>query len=189
MLYSNYIKRPMDIVFSVFFMLVLVWLFLMLILLYVVTFNFPVFFIQQRIGRNNRIFRMIKFRTLKEREDANRQFLLGSILRFFSFDEIPQLVNVIKGDMSLIGPRPLPIEYLPLYSTIQIKRHDVRPGITGWAQVNGRNSVSWEEKFTLDLEYVQHISFAFDVKILIKTFLLLLSFKKDTSLLEKKFTG
>jgi len=132
---------------------------------------------------------MIKFRTLKVSDEQDRRFVLGNVLRFLSLDELPQLLNVLMGDMSLIGPRPLPIEYLPLFSAEQKKRHDVRPGITGWAQVNGRNSVSWEQKFKFDVMYVQKVSFLFDAKIVVKTIILLLSFRKDTSLLEKKFTG
>jgi lipopolysaccharide/colanic/teichoic acid biosynthesis glycosyltransferase len=189
MVYAKYFKRSVDVVFSVLMMIVASWLFLFLILLYFITLNFPVFFVQQRVGRNDTVFHMIKFRTLKESEAGDRRFWLGSVMRFLSLDELPQLVNVLRGDMSLIGPRPLPVEYLPLFSEEQRKRHIVRPGITGWAQVNGRNSVSWEKKFKLDLEYVQKISFMFDVTIAFKTIYLLLSFKRDTSLLEKKFTG
>ncbi len=189
MVYVKYSKRLMDIMFSVLLMVFTSWIFILLILLYFVTFNFPVFFVQQRIGQNNKTFHMIKFRTLKVSEERDRRFAFGTILRFLSLDELPQLFNVLKGEMSLIGPRPLPLEYLPLFSKEQKRRHDVRPGITGWAQVNGRNSVSWEEKFKFDLEYVRKVSFAFDLKIVLKTIFLLLSFKKDTSLLEKKFTG
>ncbi len=189
MTYAAHLKRPLDMVASLVLILLTSWLFLLLILVYLITFNTPVFFIQQRIGKGNTMFSMIKFRTLKESIEGNRGFWLGTVLRFLSIDELPQLINVLKGDMSLIGPRPLPVEYLPLFSEEQKRRHHVRPGITGWAQVNGRNSVSWDEKFKLDLEYVQKVSFWLDLKIVFKTMLLLLSFRKDTSLLEKKFTG
>ena len=189
MIYRKYIKRLLDVIGSIVLMIMTSWLFLLLVLMYVITLQLPVFFVQQRVGRNNIVFHMIKFRTLKESEAGDRRFWLGSVMRFLSWDELPQLVNVLRGDMSLIGPRPLPVEYLPLFSDEQKKRHIVRPGITGWAQVNGRNSVTWEEKFKLDLEYVQKVSLVFDSRIVMKTILLLLSFKKDTSLLEKKFTG
>jgi lipopolysaccharide/colanic/teichoic acid biosynthesis glycosyltransferase len=189
MTYAAHLKRPLDIVSSLVMILLSSWLFLLLILVYLLTFNTPVFFIQQRIGKDNTMFSMIKFRTLKESMEGDRRFFLGTVLRFLSLDELPQLVNVLKGDMSIIGPRPLPVEYLPLFSEEQKKRHTIRPGITGWAQVNGRNSVSWEEKFKFDLEYVQNVSFRLELKIAFKTMLLLLAFRKDTSLLEKKFTG
>ena len=189
MVYVKYFKRLTDIVFAVVLMLFTSWIFLLLILLYFVTFNLPVFFVQQRIGENNTVFGMLKFRTLKQEEQGDRRFVLGNQLRFLSLDELPQLFNVLKGEMSLIGPRPLPFEYLTLFSAKQKRRHDVKPGITGWAQVNGRNSLSWEDKFKFDLEYVKKLSFMFDLKIVLMTIFLLVSFKKDTSLLEEKFTG
>ncbi len=188
-MYQQYFKRLLDILFSIFLLIITSWIFILLILLYVITFNVPVFFVQERIGQRNIAFRMLKFRTLKLSHEHDRRFALGNALRFLSLDELPQIVNVLKGDMSLIGPRPLPVEYLPLFSIEQKKRHNVKPGITGWAQVNGRNSVSWRTKFKFDLMYVQNVSFLFDLKIVVKTILVLLSFKKDTSLFEKKFTG
>lgn len=135
------------------------------------------FFLQKRPGKDERIFKIIKFRTMNDFKDAEGKLLpdgerltsLGKFIRSTSLDEIPQLLNVIKGDMSIIGPRPLLPEYLSLYDTIQKKRHHVKPGITGWAQVNGRNAISWEEKFKLDVYYVQNVTFALDVKILLKT--------------------
>jgi lipopolysaccharide/colanic/teichoic acid biosynthesis glycosyltransferase len=171
-------------------MILFSWLFILISLMYFLTSQRPVFFSQERIGRDGQPFILHKFRTLKSDGIlAERKFWWGSFLRFTSLDELPQLFNVLNGDMSLIGPRPLPTEYLPLFSPEQKRRHDVLPGITGWAQVNGRNSVSWQEKFKFDLEYVQNVSFPFDLKILFKTIVLLMSFKKDTSLLEGKFTG
>lgn len=154
-------------------------------------FDFPIFFIQQRIGKNEIPFNLIKFRTLKNEpgELTDRKFAFGSFLRFLSLDELPQLVNVLKGEMSLIGPRPLPMNYLTLFSTAERQRHSVRPGITGWAQVNGRNNITWQEKFRLDIAYVKNISLFLDVKIFVKTILLVLSFKTDSSLQEKPFTG
>lgn len=133
----------------------------------------PVFFRQLRAGRGGRPFTMYKFRTMREGEgsDAERLTRVGAILRRVSLDELPQLWNVIKGDMSFVGPRPLPVRYLPRYSAFQARRHEVRPGITGWAQVNGRNSLSWEEKFRYDVEYVDSRSFSMDLKIIAMTVL------------------
>jgi len=135
------------------------------------------FFIQPRPGKNGKIFRVIKFKTMYDRRDAEGDLLpdaermttVGKFVRKTSLDEMPQLLNVIKGDMSLIGPRPLLVEYLPLYSTEQARRHEVRPGITGWAQVNGRNAITWEKKFEYDVWYVDHVSFGLDLKILLMT--------------------
>lgn len=134
----------------------------------------PIFFRQQRPGRNGIPFTMLKFRTMSDArdvdgrllEDSKRLTRLGIFLRATSVDELPELWNVLKGEMSLVGPRPLLLEYLPLYSPLQARRHEVRPGITGWAQVNGRNAISWEEKFKLDVWYVDHRSFWLDIKIL-----------------------
>jgi len=135
------------------------------------------FFIQQRPGRKERIFKIIKFKTMNNKKDdagnllsdAERLTKTGKFVRKTSLDEIPQLLNVIKGDMSLVGPRPLLIEYLPLYSKTQARRHEVRPGITGWAQVNGRNAITWQQKFEYDVWYVDHISFSLDFRILLLT--------------------
>lgn len=135
------------------------------------------FFFQIRPGKGEKLFKIIKFKTMNDKKDENRNLLsdserltaIGSFVRKTSLDEIPQLINVIKGDMSLIGPRPLLVQYLPLYNEVQQHRHDVRPGITGWAQVNGRNAISWKQKFEFDVWYVNNISFALDVKILFKT--------------------
>lgn len=137
----------------------------------------PVFFVQERPGLGGRLFRVLKFRTMREPNldglldegDAERMSRVGKVLRSTSLDEVPQLWNVFKGDMSLVGPRPLLKEYLPLYNDRQAKRHDVRPGITGWAQVNGRNNLSWQEKFEFDIWYVENQSFWLDMKILMKT--------------------
>ena len=135
------------------------------------------FFLQARPGKNERVFKIIKFKTMNDKRDEKRNLLtdekrltaVGKFVRKTSLDEIPQLLNVIKGDMSLIGPRPLLLQYLPLYNSKQRRRHEVRPGITGWAQVNGRNAISWEKKFDLDVWYVDNMSFALDVKIIFKT--------------------
>jgi undecaprenyl phosphate N,N'-diacetylbacillosamine 1-phosphate transferase len=135
------------------------------------------FFLQERPGKDGELFKIIKFKTMNDKTDINGDLLpfenritkLGAVIRKYSLDEIPQLINVIKGDMSLIGPRPLLTKYLPLYSENQLRRHDLRPGITGWAQVNGRNAISWEQKFNLDIYYVTHISFFLDFKIFLLT--------------------
>lgn len=143
----------------------------------------PVFFRQMRPGLGGRPFAMVKFRTMREARDGagaplgddKRLTPTGRFLRASSFDELPELWNVLKGDMSLVGPRPLLMEYLPLYTKEQARRHEARPGITGWAQVNGRNALSWEEKFALDVWYVDHRTFGLDMRILAKTFLSVLS--------------
>ena len=140
----------------------------------------PIFFIQKRPGKNGIIFEIIKFRTMTDNKDLNeseRINHLGRLLRATSIDELPEIINVIRGDMSLVGPRPLLVEYLPLYSQDQLRRHEVRPGITGWAQINGRNAISWEDKFDLDLWYINNYSFWIDLKILIITFVKVLKLK------------
>ncbi|GAA4444629.1 sugar transferase [Ravibacter arvi] len=132
------------------------------------------FFFQMRPGKNGRIFRIVKFKTMNDRKGSNGELLpdaerltrIGAWVRKTSLDEIPQLINVLKGDMSLIGPRPLLVQYLPLYDERQARRHEVRPGITGWAQVNGRNAISWQQKFEYDVWYVDHMTFGLDMKIL-----------------------
>lgn len=138
-----------------------------------------IFFIQPRPGKNERIFKLIKFKTMTDEKDENGVLLpdeqrltwIGRLIRKTSLDEIPQLINILKGDMSFIGPRPLLVEYLPLYNEKQRRRHEVRPGISGWAQVNGRNTISWEQKFEYDVWYVEHQSFGLDLKILFLTIL------------------
>ena len=147
------------------------------ILLYIVN-NGSIFFYQRRPGKNERIFSIIKFKTMNDRKDKEGNLLpdekrltaVGKFIRKTSLDEIPQLLNVIRGDMSLIGPRPLLVEYLPLYNSQQRRRHEVKPGITGWAQVNGRNAINWEQKFEKDIWYVDNVSFKLDMRILLKTF-------------------
>jgi len=158
------------------------------------------FFFQQRPGKNEKIFKIIKFKSMNDKKDASGELLpfeeritkVGLFIRKYSLDEIPQLFNVLKGDMSLIGPRPLLVKYLPLYSDFQKKRHDVRPGITGWAQINGRNTISWEEKFKLDVWYTENVSITTDFKILFSTIKKVI-FKEDINSGEKlnmpTFTG
>ena len=137
-----------------------------------------VFFFQERPGKNSKIFRIVKFKTMNDEKDKNGELLpasqritkIGRFIRSSSIDELPQLFNVLKGNMSLIGPRPLLVQYLPLYSPEQARRHEVRPGITGWAQVNGRNAISWKQKFEYDVWYVDHVSFVTDLRIISLTF-------------------
>jgi len=172
--YKNIIKPLIDRLVALVLLLLLLPVWLLLTVLLWVANNGKPFFLQQRPGLYGKIFSVIKFRTMTDQRDANGQLLpdgqrltrIGSIVRKTSLDEIPQLLNVLKGDMSLVGPRPLLVEYLPLYNATQRRRHAVRPGITGWAQVNGRNAISWEQKFEYDVWYVEHISFALDIKIL-----------------------
>ncbi|MHC2990335.1 UDP-galactose phosphate transferase [Pontibacter sp. HJ8] len=175
--YSRFFKPLIDFVLSLTAFILLLPVFLVVTLLLAIANNGKPFFLQPRPGKNNRIFRVIKFKTMNDRKnergellsDAERLTTVGAFVRKTSLDEIPQLLNVIKGEMSLIGPRPLLVEYLPLYNESQRRRHEVRPGITGWAQVNGRNAISWEEKFKYDVWYVDNISFLLDLKIIFKT--------------------
>lgn len=192
MLYKKYGKRVADVLGVLIVTMGLSWIALLILISYGIFFQFPIFFKQKRIGQNGKSFWMWKFRTLSLNEEMslnNRSFWLGRWLRFTSLDELPQLWNVLVGEMSFVGPRPLPEEYLSLYSRKQNRRHEVKPGITGWAQVNGRNSISWEKKFELDVFYVSNLSLILDLTILIKTLVLILSFRKDVSLEEEKFRG
>lgn len=191
-IYSTHIKRILDSVLSFALMLAFSWLFVLILVVYVITFQFPIFFLQQRIGKNQKPFQLIKFRTLSTNAEADlqqRRFWLGDVLRYLSLDELPQLWNVLRGEMALVGPRPLPMDYLPLMNEQQKSRHVLRPGITGWTQVNGRHGITWEQKFKLDLEYVHNVSFWLDIKILFRTFMLFINPVKDKSLHEKKFEG
>jgi len=172
--YKEIFKPLLDGAIALVALLVLLPVFLLLILLLAVANNGMPFFVQQRPGRNGRIIKVIKFKTMNDKRDANGELLpdsirltaIGKFVRKTSLDEIPQLINVLKGDMSLVGPRPLLVEYLPLYNITQYRRHEVRPGITGWAQVNGRNAISWQQKFEYDVWYVNNISFILDIRIL-----------------------
>lgn len=176
-LYSRFFKRLIDFVLSLGAFIVLLPVFLVVTLLLAIANDGKPFFLQPRPGKHGRIFRVIKYKTMNDKRDAQGDLLpdadrltpIGSFVRKTSLDEIPQLLNVIKGEMSLIGPRPLLVEYLPLYNEVQRRRHEVRPGITGWAQVNGRNAISWEEKFRYDVWYVDNVSFLLDLKIIFMT--------------------
>ncbi|WP_299702388.1 sugar transferase [uncultured Pontibacter sp.] len=178
-LYSRFFKRLIDFVLSLSAFIVLLPVFLVVTLLLAIANNGKPFFLQPRPGKHGHIFKVIKYKTMNDKRDVNGELLsdaerltpIGAFVRKTSLDEVPQLLNVIKGDMSLIGPRPLLVEYLPLYNEVQRRRHEVRPGITGWAQVNGRNAISWEQKFQYDVWYVDNISFLLDVKIIFLTIL------------------
>jgi undecaprenyl phosphate N,N'-diacetylbacillosamine 1-phosphate transferase len=174
----NYIfKSIIDFLAAFFGLLVLSPIFLLTTIVLAIANNGEPFFCQKRPGKNELIFKIFKFKTMNDKKDsegnllsdAQRLTAVGKFVRKTSLDEIPQLINVLKGDMSLIGPRPLLPEYLPLYNNFQKRRHEVKPGITGWAQVNGRNAISWEEKFNYDIWYVDHCGFMLDVKILFLT--------------------
>jgi len=191
-IYKRYGKRIFDLILGIFVFVVFSWLFLLILICYCITFQFPIFFTQFRTGKNNIPFTMWKFRTLSSEEDKSldeRRFKLGDFLRATNLDELPQLWNVLKGEMSLVGPRPLPLEYEPLFTPEQRARHSVLPGITGLAQVYGKNGISWEQKFNYDLEYMKKITFLSDIKILLKTITLVLTMKRDISLKEEKFKG
>lgn len=176
-MYRNFIKPLFDALIALVILVVLSPFILLTAVLLFIANNGKPFFFQQRPGKHGRIFRIVKFKTMNDKKDAqgnllpdaDRLTLIGKIVRKTSVDELPQLINVLKGDMSLVGPRPLLVEYLPLYNAQQARRHDVKPGITGWAQVNGRNSISWEDKFRHDVYYVDHVSLALDVRILFMT--------------------
>ena len=172
------IKRIIDILVSLIGLIFLSPLMLIIYLLVRINLGGPAFFLQERVGRDNKVFKMIKFRTMRDARDKNGNLLsdnervtkFGSFLRSFSLDELPELINIIKGDMSLIGPRALLVQYLGLYNDEQIRRHEVLPGLTGWAQINGRNSITWSEKFELDVWYVDNWSIWLDIKIFFLTF-------------------
>ena len=175
-MYKRHIKRGLDFVLSLILLVVLAPVILLVALLLKCVLG-AVLFRQERPGLNERIFTLYKFKTMSDERDENGNLLpdefrlkpFGKVIRSLSLDELPQLFNVLKGDMSLIGPRPLLVKYLPLYNEAQKHRHDVRPGITGWAQINGRNDISWEKKFELDLFYVRNCSFTLDAKIALMT--------------------
>lgn len=173
------VKRIMDFILSLVALIILFPTLVVVSILIRINLGSPIFFTQERVGKNNRVFKIIKFRTMKDAKDKNGKLLpdserltpFGSLLRSTSVDELPELINILKGDMSIVGPRPLLKEYLPIYNETQIKRHDVLPGLTGWAQINGRNSITWTSKFELDVWYVENWSLFLDMKIVFKTFI------------------
>lgn len=176
-MYTLFLKRSFDFFAALIGFIVLFPVFIVVVIILLFTNNGKPFFFQTRPGKGEKLFKIIKLKTMNDKKDANGELLpyedritkIGAFVRKYSLDEIPQLINVIKGDMSIIGPRPLLEQYLPLYKDWQRRRHDVRPGITGWAQVNGRNTISWKQKFEYDTWYVDNLSFTLDMKILIKT--------------------
>ena len=176
-LYRLYFKRPMDFILSLLAIIILSPVFIITGILVRTKLGSPILFKQNRPGLDEKIFTMYKFRTMTDQKDENGELLpddvrltkFGKLLRATSLDELPELFNILKGDMSIIGPRPLLVQYLPLYNDHQQRRHEVRPGLSGYAQVNGRNSISWEDKFDLDVQYVDNVTFVNDIKIIMLT--------------------
>ena len=172
--YEKYFKRPLDFLCGLAAVIVFSWLYIILAILVRIKLGSPVLFTQERPGKDEKIFKLYKFRSMTDARDENGELLpddvrltkFGKMLRSTSLDELPEAFNIIKGDMSVIGPRPLLIQYLPRYNEQQHRRHEVRPGLSGYAQVHGRNTVSWQDKFRMDVEYVDHITFLWDVKII-----------------------
>ena len=194
------LKRLFDLMFAFILIILFLPFYLIISLLILLKMGSPILFRQKRPGKDGKIFEIYKFRTMTNETDEKGELLpdeerltcIGKFIRSTSLDELPQLFNVLRGDMSFVGPRPLLVEYLPLYNERQKKRHLVKPGITGWAQVNGRNAISWEEKFEYDVWYVEHHSFGLDMKILWLTFLKVIKrsgISSDTSVTMEKFKG
>lgn len=199
-IYNRFIKRLFDIVLSLLFIILFCWLYLIVAILVRVKLGSPVLFKQPRPGKDEKIFDMYKFRTMTDGRDAEGNLLpdaqrmtpFGSFLRKTSLDELPEMFTILKGDMSFVGPRPLLVKYLPLYNEEQHRRHEVRPGLTGWAQVNGRNLLSWEDKFAKDVYYVDNISFLLDLKIIFKTVAVVFNhsgISSETDATMEAFTG
>lgn len=196
-MYKHFFKRFFDFCIALVALLLIGWLLIIIaIWLHFANKGAGAFFYQERPGKGEKIFKVIKFKSMTDERDANGNLLpneqritpIGKFIRKFSLDELPQLINVLKGDMAFIGPRPLLIRYLPLYSEEQHRRHEVRPGMSGWAQVNGRNNISWTEKFKLDVWYVDHVSLWVDIKIIIMTIKNVLS-GKDVAISTGGFDG
>lgn len=177
--YERFFKRPLDVLCALLALTVFCWLYAIVAILVRVKLGSPVVFKQKRPGKNEKIFTLYKFRTMTDEKDENGNLLpdevrltkFGRFLRKTSLDELPEAVNILKGDMSVVGPRPLLVTYLPYYSETEIHRHDVRPGLSGWAQIHGRNYVSWDERLALDIEYVNKITFSRDVSVVFNSFL------------------
>ena len=177
-IYEKYIKRVLDIVCALAALIVFCWLYAIVAILVRIKLGSPVLFKQERPGKNEKIFHLYKFRTMTDKKDKNGNLLpdaerltkFGRFLRKTSLDELPEAYNILVGNMSVVGPRPLLVRYLPLYNEHQRHRHDIRPGLSGWAQVNGRNTVSWKDKFDYDVYYANHVTFGLDVKIVWKSF-------------------
>ena len=198
--YEKYIKRPLDILCGAAALVVFWWLYLIVAVLVRVKLGSPVLFTQERPGKDEKIFKLYKFRTMTDERgpdggllpDEQRLTKFGKALRATSLDELPEVFNILKGDMSVVGPRPLLVKYLPLYSADQRRRHEVRPGLSGWAQVHGRNCLGWEDKFRYDVDYVDHVTFGMDVKILLLTVASVLrreGISSETSVTMEEFAG
>lgn len=199
-MYRRYIKRLLDFILSLLAIIILSPIYLIVAILVRTKLGSPIIFTQERPGKDEKIFKMYKFRSMTNETDEEGNLLpddvrltkFGKLLRSTSLDELPELFNILKGDMSIVGPRPLLVRYLPLYNEHQKHRHDVRPGFTGWAQCNGRNAISWEEKFDLDIYYVNHVSFLLDIKIIFKTIKTVLcreGISSETSVTMEEFRG
>lgn len=199
-IYGKYIKRVLDFILSLLALIILLPLILIFTIIGAIKMKGNPFFVQKRPGKDGKIFSLIKFRTMTNKKDKDGNLLpdekrltsYGRFLRSTSIDEVLEIINILKGDMSIIGPRPLLVKYLPLYNEYQQHRHDVRPGLTGYAQVHGRNTVSWEEKFDMDVKYVQHITFMGDLKILLETVIKVLKregISSETSATMEEFKG
>ncbi|MCR0204571.1 sugar transferase [[Clostridium] innocuum] len=199
-MYQHFFKRLLDFILSFIAIILLSPIFLILYILIKAKLGSPVLFVQERPGKGEKIFKMYKFRSMTSETDEDGTLLpdevrltpFGKKLRATSLDELPELFNILKGDMSIVGPRPLLVKYLPLYNKKQKRRHEVRPGFTGYAQVNGRNSISWEEKFDLDIEYINNLTFIMDSKIILKTIKVILfkeGISSDTSVTMEEFKG
>lgn len=199
-MYKHFFKRLIDFILSLIAIIVLSPILLIVALLVRTKLGSPIIFKQERPGLNEKIFTLYKFRTMTDAKDEQGNLLpdeirltkFGKILRSTSLDELPELFNILKGDMAIVGPRPLLVRYLPLYNEHQKHRHDVRPGFTGWAQCNGRNAISWEEKFDLDVYYTKHVSLLLDIKIILKTVKVVLfreGISSETSVTIEEFRG
>lgn len=199
-MYRKHIKRLLDFILSLIAIIILSPILLIVAILVRIKIGSPVIFKQKRPGLHERIFTLYKFRTMTDQKDEQGNLLpdeirltkFGKLLRSTSLDELPELFNILKGDMSVVGPRPLLVRYLPLYNEHQKHRHDVRPGFTGWAQCNGRNAISWEEKFDLDVYYIRHVSFLLDLKVIFKTIKIVLfreGISSNTSVTMEEFRG
>ena len=199
-MYANYVKRILDLMLSLIAVIICTPIFLVLFMLVRIKLGSPVLFTQERPGKDEKIFKLYKFRTMTSQTDAHGELLpddirltsFGKKLRATSLDELPELFNILKGDMSIVGPRPLLVKYLPLYNEEQRHRHDVRPGLTGQAQVHGRNAISWEEKFKHDVAYTRNVTFLNDCRIILATILKVIKrdgINSETSVTMEEFRG
>lgn len=199
-MYERYLKRAIDFIISLLMLIILSPLFIILIILGTVFMKGNPFFTQQRPGKNEKVFNLIKFRTMDNRKDENGDLLpdnirlnkYGRILRATSLDELPEIINIVKGDMAFVGPRPLLVSYISRYNEEQHHRHDVRPGLTGYAQAHGRNSLSWEDRFAMDVWYTRHVTFMLDIRILMDTVMTVIrrdGISSATSVTMEEFMG